>query len=466
MIKGLGTPNFVNTTVSTSTEPEAETTRPPQAAGGISSFNDSFEQANAAADYITFVQQQSTDAGVSQPDPAIASDKVDASTIFDFVPPEPPKPNPQPAPVDDGLGKTLEDLAEKKILETYQQKTTKDYGPDPKRVSESSKYGDQALPENLSNLGSGGGTTLGELKGSWNAAEFGILNERTEGELGEAWAKGSTKVIALDGGLYYKFGVDPEKKTVSVGVGANGSVEVIGAHYEIGYSTPDVEIGNSKVDVDGKVNGDAWVGAKGNVGVGITLGKENKANAEAGGFAGGKASLSGDVGVGDAANANGNITGWAGIGAKAGAEVGFNDGEFTLKAGFGLALGLGLEWDLGLKIDYGRVARLGLDGMREIGLDEEADWISDRADDALQFAGDAAHWAGNTAEDAAKETAKAVEEAMKAAQKALADAMGWTIGAGEDPSSAIDDIIETGEDLIEGAGEFVEDAVDFIEDIW
>jgi hypothetical protein len=49
MIKGLGTSNFVSTTVSTSTKPQPEAARPQQAAGRVSNVNDSFEQANAAA---------------------------------------------------------------------------------------------------------------------------------------------------------------------------------------------------------------------------------------------------------------------------------------------------------------------------------------------------------------------------------------------------------------------------------
>lgn len=466
MIKGLGTQRFVSEPAIT--PPETENVTAPQQAvppsrEGISSFTDSFETATPNQDaglLFALPPQADTYASNSSAEPYT----VDAAAIFDFqeAPTQPPPPTPQ----EDGLGKTLEDVTEKKIQDTYRSKTTKDFGPDPKGTSNSTKYGDADMPQNLSNLGGGGGTTVGDLQGSWNAAEFAKIDEKAEGDWGSAYAKGSTKVIALDGQVYYNIGVDPEKKTISVGAGAKGSAEIVGAHYEFGYSTPDIELGNSQVDVDAKVNADAWVGAKGNAGGGITLGGENNASLEAGGFAGGRASLAGDIGVGDAVDGTGYIAGWTGVGAKAGAKFGFKDGEFSMKAGVGLALGLGLEWDLGLKVDFGRVARLGLDGMREVGLGDEANWISDRADDLVSYAGDAAHWAGDSAEDATKAIEQATKDATDAALKAAGAAFGWVGHAAEDPGDAVDDVIETGEDIIDGAGDLIDDAGDFLDDLW
>ena len=355
--------NFNPLAVTPEPQPEAAPQPPatqPPTSSGIASTASGFETADQSNPY-SLMQQTAlpvNDQLMRPPEPA-----VDASGLFDYVvdvqepqPPAPPEPPEQifnvtgeVVPSESVLGKTLEDFTEKKITDTYESKTSKEFGPDPERAttSDTTNYGkDVHMPENLGSLGGGGGTTVGGLEDSWNLFEFGKIDEKTEGEMGSAYAKGSTQVLGLSGQVYYNFGVDTDKKTVSAGIGAKGSAEIVGAHYEAGFETADVNIGDSNVDVNGKVNADAYVGVKGNIEAGITLGKENNFKLGAGAFDGANASLSGKIGAGELGDVHGDIKAWAGIGAKAEFDVGFKNGKLSADWGLGLALGAGAEWDL------------------------------------------------------------------------------------------------------------------------
>ena len=346
-----------------------------------------------------------------------------------------------PAQQQDGLGQTFEEFTENKIKDTYDKKTTVNFdGPERVKHNDTStiyKDGNVTMPDNLSGLGSGGGTTIGELEGEWFLTDFGNIDQSDQGDWGSAYVKGSTKILDLSGQLYYNFDADWDKKTISAGVGAKGSIEIVGAHYEAGYSTPGIDFGeDSRIDLNSKVNLDAYVGVKGNIDLGITLGKENHLDVGAGGFDGTSASLAGKIGAGEMADVNGDIKAWAGIGAKAGFHIGFKDGKLDIDWGLGLALGAGLEWDLGFNVDFGEIADSGLDLIRVIGGNATADWIENTAGDIIAGAGDAANWFGNAVED-----------------------------TGDAIANAADDAVDAGEDIVDQAGEAAGDAIDTAGDV-
>ena len=436
-------------TVPTEPQPEEVTPQPPAPppSSGIAGAADSFESANQTDMNYSNMFQQHSDPGSL---PAAPMQTVDASSMFEQIAesqePVPPAP---PEPAAGGLGQTLEDFAEKKVTDTYEQKTTKDFGPDPesKTWTDSTTLGDTEMPNDISSLGSGGGTTVGELKGSWNAFEFGQIDEKAEGDWGSAYAKGSTQVLGVSGEIYYKAGVDTEKKTVTVGVGAKGSLEIVGAHYEAGYKTPPINIGDETVDINGKVNFDAYVGATGKAEADLTVGwGEANMKFGAGGFDGAHASTAGEIGVGDLGKATGNLKGWTGIGAKAEFGAGYKDGKVNVDMGLGLSLGIGAEWDLGFQVDFSELADTGLEVMKDVGLEEEAEWIENTVNDGIGFVGDAAHWAGDAAEDAAGEIGDAAEDA--------GDAIG----------DALDEIGDAAEDVGDTAGDVVGDIGDTLDD--
>jgi hypothetical protein len=253
--------------------------------------------------------------------------------------------------------------------------------------------------------------------------------------------KGSTVLLGVSGEAYYNLDPDFDDYTLKGGAGVKGSFEIVGAHYEAGFDTADIEIGDNKIDLNGKTNADAYVGVKGNIEGNFSIGKENQLGLGASGFDGASASLSGKIGAGEIADVNGSLTGWTGIGAKAEFEVGFKDGKFSFDWGFGLALGIGLEYDLGFSIDFGEAIDTALDGLREIGLEDPADWIENTGGDAIDAAGDIAKWFGIAVED-------------------IGD---WTATAAEDTVDAVGGFVE---DVGDTAGGVVEDVGDFISDLW
>ncbi|MCI0415219.1 hypothetical protein L0222_20805 [bacterium] len=427
-----------NIPIIVSPEPEPEPQQPPAppAGLGIAGTSDGFESADSAVVNYSNLMQQGSEA-VSQP-VFTPEAVVDASSMFDYVEQtEQPAPPASPEPPEAGLGQKLEEFTEKKIVDTYEQKTTKDFGPAPDRSTsaETATWGNEQMPDNLGSLGKGGGTTVAGLEGSWNLFEFGKIDEKAEGDWGSAYAKGSTQVLGVSGQVYANAGVDLDNKTVSASLGAKGSLEIVGAHYEAGYRTPDAKIGDEEVNLNGKVNFDAYVGATGNAEIGVTLGGENKVKIGAGAFDGAHAEMGGEIGVADMGGVTGNIKGWTGVGAKAGFGAEYKNGTVKVDLGLGLALGIGAEWDLGLKVDFSEIIDTGLEGMREIGLEEEADWIENTAGDAIEFAGDAAKWAGDTAEDIGNE----IGDAANDAGDVIGDAIDEIGGAAEDVGDTIGD---------------------------
>jgi hypothetical protein len=430
---------FVPLTIAPETQPEQKPAE--QSATGIANVADGFESASPSnAEIFTMMQQPSqSDSQILRPPEAGVDTSAVFENIMDLQDPQPPPP-PEP-PVDESFGKTLEDFTGKTIKDAYYKNSTYDFDPNRKATSDKENYGkDVGMPENLGSLGGRGGKTIGELEDSWSLFEIGKIDEKAEGDWGSAYAKGSTKILGVSGKVYYRLGADFEKKTLEAAVGAKGAAEIVGVHYEAGYDTPDVEIGDSKVDLNTKVNLDAQVGVKGYIEGGLSIGKENNLKLGAGGFDGADASLKGKIGAGELGDAHGYIAAWAGVGAKAGFDVGFKDGKLKADMGLGLALGAGLEWDLGVTLDFGEIVDTGLDTMREIGLGDEADWIENTAGDVFEFAGDAAHWAGDAAEDAADAIGDAASDAGDAAGDVIDDIGDAAEDVGDTLGDAADEV--------------------------
>jgi hypothetical protein len=281
---------------------------------------------------------------------------------------------------------------------------------------------------NLSNLGKWGkGTTLAE--GEWHALEIGGVDYKDSGDWGSFSAKGAVDFLRVQGRVYGDAGF--KDWSVNASIGVQGRVELVGAHYEISYTTPSIyNLGGHEINLTTKVNADASVGVQGGAEAGITLGKNNEIKLGAEGFAGASASLAGSVGVSDYGNVSGGATVWAGVGAKWEADVGFKDGKFSFNWGAGLALGLGLEVDLGFTIDFFAIG----DSLYNAAADtwdavaDAGEWVEGAASDVADAVGDAAQAVGDAAESAVDAVGDAAED--------VADAVG---GAAEDAWDTVSD---------------------------
>jgi hypothetical protein len=100
----------------------------------------------------------------------------------------------------------------------------------------------------------------------------------------------------------------------------------------------------------------------------------------------------------------------------------------------------------------------GLNGMRDIGLEKEADWVQNTGGDVIRFAGDAAKKTANAAEDAIDwmgEAASDVGDFAEDVVDAVADPV-YDVMYGD----AIDDVKKFGSDVLDEIGEAGEDALD------
>jgi hypothetical protein len=98
----------------------------------------------------------------------------------------------------------------------------------------------------------------------------------------------------------------------------------------------------------------------------------------------------------------------------------------------------------------------GLNAMRDIGLESEADWVQNTGGDAIRFAGDMVKEAGDIAEDvvdgvgdAASDVGDFAEDVIDAAAEPVSDLL---------TGDLIDDVIDTGEDAIDTIGDAIGDA--------
>jgi hypothetical protein len=265
--------------------------------------------------------------------------------------------------------------------------------------------GNEKMASNLSSLGTWGqGTTRGDAE--WHAAEFGNVNYRDSGSWGSAYAHGSTDVLRLEGRVFGDAGYKDGSYTASGGV--QGRIELIGAHYQGGYTSPVLfNFGGHDITSRTTVSADASVGATATVQGGIALGKNDYVQVGASGFAGASATVQGSENLGDVAGVHGSATGYVGIGAKGNIDVGYQDGELNFDLGFGFAWGFGYSMDFGFSVNVGAIGD---------GLEDGAKWVGNEAEDGAKWVGnqaeDGAKWVGNKAEDAAKAVGNAVENVV------------------------------------------------------
>jgi len=263
--------------------------------------------------------------------------------------------------------------------------------------------GDEKMPTNLNNLGAWGkGTTAAE--GEWHAGRFGEINSQSSGDWGSAYVMGSSDYLKVQGRVYGDSGY--KDGTVTLSGGLQGRVELLGHHYQAGYTSPTLfNFGGHDMQLRGTVNGDAQIGVTGTIDGGIALGKNDDVHVGARGFAGASASLQGSESLGDMGSVKGEATAWVGVGAKADLDVGYKDGEISFSFGAGLAFGYGFDYDFGFSINVGAIG----------------DAIYNEASDAVDAVGDAGKWVGNEAEDAAD----AIGDAASSVGDAICDVFDW-----------------------------------------
>jgi hypothetical protein len=326
-------------------------------------------------------------------------------------------PPPPPEPPTDGhtWGNGLRDLSQKgldKGWEALKKKTIWKGSDSDKNNSSNSLWntGNEKMPDNLSHLGDyGKGNTI--VEGEWHLFRVGEVDYKDQGDWGSFYAKGATDFMKVQGRVYGT--ADWDDWTAKAGIGVQGRIEIVGSHYEAGYTTPTFfNLGGHDLNLQTKVNADAYVGASGFAEAEVGIGKNTHVNLGAGGFDGASASLRGSENLGDLGGVNGGVAGWTGIGAKVDVDAGFKDGEFSFHFGAGLALGLGLEYDWGFSINFAEIGdslyNVLSDSVGFVG--DVGDWAEGAAEDVADFVGDAGEWAGNAAEDAADWVGGAAED--------------------------------------------------------
>jgi hypothetical protein len=249
--------------------------------------------------------------------------------------------------------------------------------------------GNEKMPTNLNSLGVWGqGTTRADAE--WHAAQIGDINYQSSGDWGSAYAVGSTDFLKLEGRVYGDSGY--KDGTVMASGGVQGRFELMGSHYQAGYTSPTAfTFGGHDFNSRTTVNADASVGATATVNGGIALGKNDYVDVGASGFAGASASLKGSESIGDVATVKGDATVWAGVGAKANIDAGYKDGELSFSLGFGFAFGYGFDYDLGFSINVGAVGDCIEEGASDVvnGIGDAASAVGDGIGDAASAVGDA-----------------------------------------------------------------------------
>jgi hypothetical protein len=241
--------------------------------------------------------------------------------------------------------------------------------------------GGEKMPSNLNSLGAWGqGTTVADAE--WHAARVGEVNYQGSGDWGSAYAMGATDFMKIEGRVYGDSGY--KDGTVMASGGVQGRIELMGSHYQAGYTSPTLfNFGGHDFNSRTTLNADASVGATATAHGGIALGKSDYVDVGASGFAGASASLKGSESIGDVAAVKGDATAWAGVGAKADLDAGYKDGELSFSFGLGFAFGYGFDYDLGFSVNVGAVG----------------DCIEEGASDVVDGIGDAASAIGDAIGD-------------------------------------------------------------------
>ncbi len=125
------------------------------------------------------------------------------------------------------------------------------------------------------------------------------------------------------------------------------------------FRTKGVRIGGERLDVNGKIHGEAEVSAYARVDADVAATPSPPrlivvANAKA--FAGAKAAAHGSIGLGDFVRVNASAEAWAGAGAEAGVVAGYDDGKLRLGFNAGAAVGVGAGLSFCVEIDVKKIA--------------------------------------------------------------------------------------------------------------
>jgi hypothetical protein len=263
--------------------------------------------------------------------------------------------------------------------------------------------GDEKMPTDLNSLGAWGkGTTA--AGGGWEAGRFGEVNSHSSGDWGSAYIVGGSDYMKIQGRVYGDSGY--KDGTVTLTGGVQGRIELLGHHYQAGYTSPTLfNFGGHDIQARGTVNADAQIGVTGTIEGGIQLGKNDEVHVGARGFAGASATLQGSESLGDMATVKGEASAWVGVGAKADLDVGYKDGEVSFSFGLGLAFGYGFDYDIGFSVNFGAIG----------------DAIYNEAGEVVDAVGDAGEWVGSEAEDAAN----AIGDAASSVGDAICDVFDW-----------------------------------------
>lgn len=180
-------------------------------------------------------------------------------------------------------------------------------------------------------------------------------NVNESGNWGSFKSQGVTRIGEARGRIYNNMGWDPTKGEFGLGLGAQAQLNLIRATYDAKYQLPEMNVGGANLAPTFSTKVDGFVGAQGDIGANLTLGKKPNLKIGAGGFAGASASISGGVEAGGV-GVSGSAKGWAGIGAKAELFAGMkDDGKFHLGFDVGAALGVGGSLSWGISIDPKKV---------------------------------------------------------------------------------------------------------------
>ena len=228
------------------------------------------------------------------------------------------------------------------------------------------------------------GTTLVGIEGG--LMRFLELNYEATSELGRIYAGGAVDFIKGQAAIYADAGIDWDTYSLVLGLGGQVLAELIGAHYEVGYDTPTIELLGREVGIELTGRLDAAVHAFARAWMEVSVGGRNALHVGGRAFAGASATLTGQAELAPFADVHGSLTAWAGVGAECtlGVEVDLADGDFALQHSAGAALGYGVSYDWGVSVDVLEVGGLLYE---QTGLEDPGDALESDFGDLLARAG-------------------------------------------------------------------------------
>lgn len=187
------------------------------------------------------------------------------------------------------------------------------------------------------------------------------IDESKTGDFGAVSAKGRVDVLGVHGRLFGQFDASWKEFVATIGLGVQGSFELIGGHVELKHDAPEVKLAGHDASLHSIINLDAFIGAFAEAGAILSIGSDTFLRIGAEAFAGASASISGATSLGDLLGVNATASAWAGVGAKAILDVGFEDGKIDVDVGVGAAVLYGAAIDWGFTVNVGELAKLAED---------------------------------------------------------------------------------------------------------